>query len=321
MGKKYTRILVTGGAGFIGSNLVDRLLAEDMDVTVLDDLSSGNLENIPDAKNPSFHLVKGDIRDSETVKRALKDIDAVFHEAAFVSVTLSVHDPLVTHAVNATGTLNMLKNSSDLGVKRFVLASSAAVYGRTPTPLQKEDMVTNPSSPYAASKLVAENYTKLFYKIYGLETVSLRFFNVYGPRQRFDINCAYGGVIPVFLSRVQRNIPPLIFGDGRQTRDFVYIQDVVESNMLALNSKNATGEVFNIGSGAGVSINRIAKSLKRLLDNRDLQNLYAAPRVGDIRHSCADISKARRVLGYAPRFSLEQGLGELVDRSQHIPSD
>lgn len=312
MNRDYSRILVTGGAGFIGSHLVDRLLTEGYDVTVLDNLSSGHMKNIAHKRKRTFHFVKGDIRTSHDVKNALKDVDAVFHEAAFVSITQSVQKPIVNNEVNVAGTLNLLRASLRLGVKRFVFASSAAVYGKTRTPVQREDMMVSPESPYAASKLAAENYVRLYCKIYGLETVSLRFFNVYGPRQRFDIDCAYGGVIPIFLGRVLKDLPPLIFGDGRQTRDFVYIKDVVESKMLALASKKATGEVVNIGTGIGVSVNHIATSLKRLVRKENLRNLHSDARPGEIRHSRADISKARTVLGYEPKSSLDEGLGELV---------
>lgn len=315
--RDYSRILVTGGAGFIGSHLVDRLLTEGYEVTVLDNLSSGHLKNIAHERKKTFHFIKGDIRNSYVVKNALKDVDAVFHEAAFVSITQSVKKPIVNNAVNVAGTLNMLRASLRLGVKRFVFASSAAVYGKTRTPVQREDMMASPESPYAASKLAAENYVRLYCKIYGLETVSLRFFNVYGPRQRFDIDCAYGGVIPIFLGRVLKDLPPLIFGDGRQTRDFVYIKDVVESKMLALSSKRATGEVINIGTGIGVSVNHIATSLKRLVHKENLRNLHSDTRPGEIRHSRADINKAKRILGYTPTFSLEQGLGELVEWFKH----
>jgi len=314
MAREYSRILVTGGAGFIGSHLVDRLLNEDFEVTVIDNLDTGRLENITRHKDrEDFHFIKGDIRDFNLVKETIKDIDAVFHEAALASVTLSVENPILTNDINVAGTLNLLKASSDLGVKRLIYASSAAVYGDTYSPQKREDMTTNPTSPYGVSKLAAENYVKLFHKVYGLETVSLRCFNVYGPRQRFDIQCAYGGAITIFANRLLRNMPPIIYGDGEQTRDFVYIQDVVEANMLALNTKNAAGEVFNIATGTNVSVNQVANVLKEIMNKKNLKSIHADPRPTDIRHGYAEITKAEKILGFHPKVSLKKGLVKLVD--------
>jgi nucleoside-diphosphate-sugar epimerase len=311
---KYSKILVTGGAGFIGSHLVDRLLTDGYEVTVVDNLDTGRLENIVHHQGrKELHFIKGDIRDFDLVKKIIKDVDAVFHEAALASVTLSVKNPLLTNDINVTGTLNLLKASSDLGVKRFIYASSAAVYGDTFSPQKREDMTPNPTSPYGVSKLAAENYVKVFHKLYGLETVSLRYFNVYGPRQRFDIQSAYGGAITIFTNRLLKNMPPIIYGDGEQTRDFVYIQDVIEANMLALNTKNAAGEAFNIGTGTNVSVNQIAEILKDKMNRKNLKNVHADPRPTDIRHGYADISKAKKILGYNPRFSFKEGLAELVN--------
>jgi UDP-glucose 4-epimerase len=314
MAKDYSKILVTGGAGFIGSHLVDRLLNEGFEVTVIDNLDTGRLEKIAHHQGrKDFHFIKGDIRDSKLLIETMKDIDVVFHEAALASVTLSVQNPILTNDINVTGTLNLLKLSSDVGIKRFIYASSAAVYGDTASPQKREDMTPNPTSPYGVSKLAAENYVKLFYKVYGLETVSLRCFNVYGPRQRFDIQCAYGGAITIFLNRLLSNMSPIIFGDGEQTRDFVYIQDVIEANMLALNTKNAAGEAFNIATGTNVSINQVAELLKETLNKKDIKNIYANPRPTDIRHGYADTSKAKKILGYTPKYSLKEGLTELVN--------
>jgi nucleoside-diphosphate-sugar epimerase len=314
MSEHYSRMLVTGGAGFIGSHIVDRLLEEGFDVTVIDNLDTGSLEKIAQHKsNHDFHLVKGDIRDFDLVKETMKDVDAVFHEAALASVTLSVENPLLTNDINVTGTLNLLKASSDLHVKRFIYASSAAVYGNTKSPQKRENMTPNPTSPYGVSKLAAENYVKLFHKLYGLETVSLRYFNVYGPRQRFDIQSAYGGAITIFLNRLLKNMSPIMYGDGEQTRDFVYVQDVIEANMLALNNKNAAGEVFNIGTGTNVSVNQVAEALKDIMNKKDLKNVHADPRPTDIRHGYADINKAKKILGYHPKVSLKEGLTKLVN--------
>jgi UDP-glucose 4-epimerase len=310
---KHNNILVTGGAGFIGSHILDKLMEEGFDVTVIDNLETGRLENLAQhEKNKDFHFIRGDIRDFDLVKETLRDIDAVFHLAALASVTRSVKDPILTNDINVVGTLNLLKASSDLGVKRFVFASSAAIYGEAKSPLKKEDMFPNPTSPYGVSKLAAENYVRVFYNAYGLETVCLRFFNVYGPRQNVDIHGSYGGAISIFLNRILKRLPPIIYGDGEQTRDFIYIQDVVQANMLALSNKNAVGEVFNIGSGKKTSLNQIALALKNIMNRKDIKSIYADPRPTDIRHGYADISKAERILGYTPHFSIKEGLTELV---------
>jgi UDP-glucose 4-epimerase len=322
MTRGYSKILVSGGAGFIGSHIVDRLLSEGFEVTVIDNLETGHLKNIKHKQSrKELHFMRGDVRDFNSVRSAVKDIDAVFHEAAFVDVALSIENPILTNEVNVTGTLNILKASSDLGVKRFVYASSAAVYGSTLKRQKREDETLNPTSPYGVSKLAAENYVGLFNHLYGIETVSLRYFNVYGPRQSFNIRSAYGGVIALCVNRLLRNIPPIIYGDGEQTRDFVYVQDVVEANMLALSTKDAVGETFNLGSGTSTSINQIAELLKEITSKENLHNVYSDPRPGDIRHGYADISKARKLLGYNPKFSIREGLTELVNwytKNRHL---
>lgn len=312
MSRDFSRILVTGGAGFIGSHIVDRLLSEGFEVTVIDNLDTGRLENLPHKQNKGFNFIEGDIRDSNLVKKTMKNIDAIFHEAAMASVTLSVKNPILTNDINVTGTLNLLKASADLHVKRFVYASSAAVYGDTLPIKKKENMTPNPTSPYGVSKLAAENYIKAFHKVYGLKTVSLRYFNVYGTRQRFDIENAYGGVITIFVNRLLRNMPPIIYGDGEQTRDFVYIKDVVDANILAMTNNNAVGEIFNIGTGTKVSVNQIAATFKEILKKKNLKNLHKDPRPTDIRHGYADISKAKKVLGFNPKFSIQKGLDDFM---------
>jgi nucleoside-diphosphate-sugar epimerase len=314
MTHKYKRILVTGGAGFIGSHIVDRLIKEDLDVTVIDNLDTGRIENIAKHKNnKNFNFIKGDIRDLELVKKALKGIDAVFHEAALASVTLSVKEPILSNDINVGGTLNLLKASYDLDVKRFIFASSAAIYGDTKSPLKKEEANPKPTSPYGVTKMAAENYVRVFHKAYSLETVSLRYFNVYGPRQNFDINYAYGGAITIFTNRLLKNLSPIIYGDGEQTRDFVNVRDVVEANMLALNSEKSVGEVFNIGSGKGISVNRVAELLKELMNKNNIKTIYLDSRPTDIRHGYADISKAEKELGYSSQVSIQKGLTDLVN--------
>ncbi len=314
MKRDFGKILVTGGAGFIGSHIVDRLMEEDFSVTVFDNLNTGSLENISrHLGNKDFRFVEGDIRDINHVNKALKDIDVVFHEAALASVVLSVRDPILSNAVNVEGTLNVLKASCDAGVKRLVFASSAAVYGRTGSPEKNEDDNPNPPSPYGVTKLAAEKYVQVFQKLYGLETVCLRYFNVYGPRQRVDVHGSYGGVISIFINRILKDMPPTINGDGEQTRDFIYINDIVEANILAMNSTNGVGEAFNIATGKNVSINQIARILKRLLNKQHLKDIHNEPRPTDVKHGYASIKKAREILGYQPRCSIENGLSQLVE--------
>jgi nucleoside-diphosphate-sugar epimerase len=312
--QEYSRVLVTGGCGFIGSHIADQLLREGSEVTIIDNLDTGHLANVAGHQGKKgFNFIQGDIRDFALVKETMKDVDAVFHEAALASVTLSVKDPILTNDINVTGTLNLLKASADLHVKRFIYASSAAVYGDTLSPQKKEDLAPNPRSPYGISKLAAENYVKIFYKLYGLETVSLRYFNVYGPRQRFDLQCAYGGVITIFTNRLLRGMPPVVFGDGEQTRDFVYVADVVEANMLALNCRKAAGEAFNVGTGSSVSVNQVAETLKEIMNKKELKNISAPPRPADGRHGYADINKAHSILGFHPKVGLKDGLTQLVE--------
>jgi len=310
---KNSSILVTGGAGFIGSHMVDKLIEADADVTVLDNLDTGQMENLAQHKqNRNFHFVKGDIRNLRLVKQLVKDADTVFNLAAIASVQRSVEDPLLVNDVNVKGTLNLLKASLSSDVKRFVQASSAAVYGDVRTLPVREDFTPKPLSPYAISKLAADNYAMVFNRVYGLETVCLRYFNVYGPRQA---NNAYSGVITIFVNELLGNRSPRIFGDGEQTRDFVFVEDVVSATMLALTEKNAVGEIFNVASGRATTINEIVRILKKLMGKENLKLVYEETREGDIRHSCANIEKARALLGYEPVFSLEKGLRELV---QHM---
>jgi dTDP-glucose 4,6-dehydratase len=314
MAHNYEKILVTGGAGFIGSHIVDELIEKRFDVTVIDNLDTGRLENVArHQNNKDFHFIKGDIRNLHLLKGTMKGIDAVFHEAALASVTLSVKNPILTNDTNVGGTLNLLKVSCDLGVKRFIFTSSAAIYGEGKSPLKKEDDALNPTSPYGVSKLAAEKYVRVFYKAYGLETVCLRCFNVYGPRQNVDIHGSYGGAISIFINRILKGLPPMIYGDGEQTRDFVYVKDVVEANVLALNRKNANGEVFNIATGKKISINQVTNTLRDIIDKTYLKNIHVNPRPTDIRHGYADISKAQKILGYNPKFSIKEGLTKLVN--------
>jgi len=307
-----TRILVTGGAGFVGSHLVDRLMKEGCEVAVLDNFSSGRLENVEHhLDSEKFCLTKGDIRNLDDVKEAVKNVDAVFHLAAIVSVPLSIENPLLVNDVNVKGTLNLLESSLKADVKRLIYASSSAVYGEVDRLPIDERCPTNPVSPYAVSKLSAEYYCKVFCENYGLDTLCLRYFNVYGPRQVSD---SYSGVITQFINRIKQRKSPIVDGDGQQTRDFVHVKDVVEVNMLALECQHGFGEVINVGTGKQITINQLAEILLELSGRSDLKPKYVAPRKGDIRNSCADISKAIRALGYEPKVTLKEGLRMLLKR-------
>ena len=311
MSNNFHEILVTGGAGFIGSHIVDRLLDEGLKVRVLDDLSTGTKQNIAQhAKNKNFQLIEGDIRNTDHVNKATKGVDAVFHEAALVSVTKSVEDPLLANAINVNGTLNLLKACKDFKVKRFVFASSCAVYGDTNTLPIHEKVPLQPMSPYAVAKLASENYAQVFNELYGIETVGLRYFNVYGPRQRYG---QYSGVISIFINSMLKNKAPTIYGDGKQKRDFVNVKDVVEANILALTKKEASGKIFNVSIGDPVTINTIVKTIQKITGKTSLKPEYAKPREGDIKYSYADIKKIQQKLGYQPKIQRENGLKELVE--------
>jgi len=308
--QKGSRVLVTGGAGFIGSHIVDRLTEDGVEVGVLDNFSTGDARNLAKSSNRGLIIHEADIQDYEAVRKVIREYKVVVHQAALVSVARSVEEPLKVNGVNATGTLNLLRAAVEEKVDRFVYASSSSVYGDTETLPKKESMGTVPSSPYGASKLAAENYCRVFAKVYGLKTVSLRYFNVYGPRQKGGF---YSGVIPTFIRRVHEGKAPVIFGDGLQTRDFTFVQDVVEANILALNGPAIKGgEVYNIAAGGTISVNELALTIAGLLGKSDLAPEHTEPRKGDIRRSYADVSKAREELGYRPRFSLAQGLAETI---------
>jgi UDP-glucose 4-epimerase len=309
----YSRVLVTGGAGFIGSHLVDQLLSKGLEVVVLDNLSEGYLKNVKQhIGKENFQFVRGDIRDYRLVKELAMDVDAVFHLAALISVPESIKDPAMTDDVNVDGTLNLLKAFADSSVKRFVYASSCAVYGEAESLPIREDCPLKPTSPYGVSKVAAENYVRVFHDIYGLDTVCLRFFNVYGPRQAYS---DYSGVITQFLNRVSKNLHLVIFGDGEQTRDFVHVHDVVEANILALRTKRIAGEIFNIGTGMATTINQLADMLLEVTNKTRLKVTHSKPKKGEIKHSVADISKAKMKLRYYPKVSLKEGLKDLTKSS------
>jgi len=296
--------LVTGGFGFIGSHLVEGLLARGCAVRVLDDLSTGRPANLA-AVAERVDFIRGSITAAEDVDRAVAGCDTVFHLAALPSVVKSVEDPLMSHEVCATGTLRVLDGARRLGVKRLVYAASSSAYGDQPGAVRTEDDALMPMSPYAAAKLAGEHYCGCFTAVYGLETVRLRFFNVFGPRQ--DPKSPYTGVIALFIAAMSEGRAPTIFGDGLQTRDFVYVANVVQALMLAAQAENVVGKVFNIGNGGSATVLDLVKDLNELL-HKNLEPKLLPPRAGDVRHSQADIARAWRDLGYAPSISFRDGL-------------
>jgi len=305
------KIVITGGAGFIGSNLAEELSKEkENKVIIVDDLSTGKLRNI---KSLNIEFVKGSITNLNLLKRIFKDANYVFHQAAIASVQKSIEDPKRTNEVNVKGTLNVLIAARDREVKKVIYASSSAIYGDTPELPKKEDMIPNLLSPYAVTKLLSEYYCKVFNEVYGLKTISLRYFNVYGQRQ--DPFSDYAAVIPRFIDRVLENKPPMIYGDGEQTRDFIFVKDVVRTNILAMGN-DATG-IYNITNGNSISINELANMIMKLI-GKNFTPIYNDPRDGDIIHSIGDVSKAKKDLGYEPRYSLEEGLKRTIKSEKEI---
>jgi nucleoside-diphosphate-sugar epimerase len=303
------RFLVTGGAGFIGSHIVRRLVAENHFVRVIDNFCTGNSERLRDV-HAAIELIEGDLAKPNVCDRAVAGVDYVIHQAAIPSVQRSIRDPIGTNRANVTATLNLLESSRNEGVKRFVYAASSSAYGNTAVLPKHEAMPASPLSPYALQKFVGERYCKLYHELFGLETVCLRYFNVFGPAQ--DPNSEYSAVIPRFITRMLAQQPVTIFGDGEQSRDFTYIDNVVDANILSLQAKDAAGEVFNIGCGARFSLNQLVKELERILD-LSAQVDYSPTRPGDVRDSLADIEKARAILGYVPKISFENGLQYTVE--------
>ncbi|MCK4526054.1 SDR family oxidoreductase [candidate division WOR-3 bacterium] len=299
------KIVVTGGAGFIGSNIAEELSKEkDNKIIIVDDLSTGKMRNI---WNLDIEFVKGNITDLNFLRSIFKDVDYVFHQAAIASVQKSIEDPKRTDEVNAKGTLNVLIAARDRGVKKVIYASSSAVYGDTIELPKREGMTPSLLSPYAVTKLIGEYYCKVFNDVYGLKTISLRYFNVYGQRQ--DPYSDYAAVIPRFINRVSENKPPVIYGDGEQTRDFTFVKDVVRANILVMSS-DATG-IYNIANGNSISINELANIIIKLI-GKSLKPIHEAPKEGDIKHSFGDISKAKRDLCYEPVYSFEKGLKRTI---------
>lgn len=308
-------MLVTGGAGFIGSHIVHALLEEGHEVRVLDNLATGNRDNLPTRRDVEF--VEGDIRDLGLVFHSMQGVDAVFHQAALPSVPRSIADPLSCHEVNITGTFNVLLAARDAGARRVVFASSSSVYGDTPELPKHEGMPPHPLSPYAAAKLAGEHYGRLFHDHYGLETVGLRYFNVFGPRQ--SPKSEYAAAIPRFISTILAGEEPVIFGDGEQTRDFTPVENVVAANLGAAFSPLAAGKVYNVACGERMSLNVLIRTIG-MHAGRRVRPQYLPARLGDVRDSLADISAAQRDLAYEPVVSVEEGLARLVHQFQQADS-
>jgi nucleoside-diphosphate-sugar epimerase len=303
-----TRFLVTGGAGFIGSHLAEELTRRGAGVRVVDNLVTGKRRNLDHVKGVEF--IEGDLADVTVARRAVEGCTFVLHQAAIPSVPRSVQDPITSNRANIDSTLNVLVAARDAGVKRVVYAGSSSAYGNTPTLPKHEQMPTGPLSPYALQKLVGEQYMQLFTRLYGLETVTIRYFNVFGPRQ--DPSSPYSGVISVLISALVDGRQPTIYGDGEQTRDFTYIANVVDGVLRACESPKANGEVINVATGGRISLNQLFQ-IVRALTGSSLEPIYGPERAGDVRDSQADITKARELLGYTPTVTLEEGLKQTLE--------
>ncbi|MCX7747156.1 MAG: SDR family oxidoreductase [Clostridia bacterium] len=303
--------LITGGAGFIGSNLVEAILKAGHNVRVVDNLSTGKFENIREFIN-DIDFICGDLTDYRIAQKAVDSIDYVLHQAAIPSVPRSVADPIATNESIVTATVNLFRAAVETrNVKRIVQAASSSAYGNTPTLPKKEDMIPNPMSPYAVAKLTQEYYGKAFYNVYGLEVLSLRYFNVFGPKQ--DPNSFYAAVIPKFISLMMQDKQPTIYGDGETSRDFSYIENVVNANLKASVCKwPGNAEVFNIGCGQRISLNELVKNINSILGT-DIKPNYENERVGDVKHSLADISKAEELIGFKPSVDVYEGLNKLIE--------
>ena len=299
------KYIVTGGAGFIGSHIAEALAVKN-EVVIIDDLFSGKLQNLENFRH-SIHFVQGSITNLPLLKEICAEADGIFHEAAITSVPRSIKNPLATNEANVTGTLNVLIAANECGVRKVVFASSSSVYGDTPTLPKCEDMEPRPLSPYAVSKLAGEHYMKVFANLYGIKTVALRYFNVFGPRQ--DPNSDYAAVIPKFITRILNHESPIIFGDGNQTRDFTYIKDVVQANLMAMES-DAEG-IFNVAYHQRIDLNTLAHLIMEFTGNK-VPVLYDSPRAGDVRDSLADITRAKKAFNYQPEYTVKTGLQETI---------
>ncbi len=301
--------MVTGGAGFIGSNICRRLVQQGCFVRVVDNLLTGKKSNLADVID-RVEFIEADMGDPDVARAAMKDIDFVLHQGALPSVPRSVEDPAATHTHCIDATFTLLLAARDARIKRFVYASSSSAYGDTPDVAKVETMPPQPLSPYAVGKLTGEYYCSVFYSVFGLETISLRYFNVFGPYQ--DPTSQYAAAIPAFVTAIMHDKPPTVFGDGQQSRDFTYIDNVVDANLLAARAKSTSGEVVNIACGEAITVNSIIELINEIL-GKHIQPVYAEPRPGDVKHSLADITAAKNLLGFKPRVSFRQGLQKAID--------
>lgn len=305
------KYLVTGGAGFIGSNIVKELLRQGQEVRVLDNFATGKRENIlPLMKDPNLTMIEGDQRSFHVVRAAVKGVDYILHQGALPSVPRSINDPITSNDVNILGTLNLLEAAREFEVRRFVCASSSSIYGNSETMPKVETMPVNPMSPYALTKYAQERYSQIFYQLYGVETVALRYFNVFGPNQ--DPTSQYSAVIPKFIKLIQQEKEPVIYGDGTQSRDFTYVENNVWANIQACTAEKALGEVINIACGKRYTLLDLVRMINEIL-GKDIEPKFAPERPGDVKHSLADIHKAQELLGYEVRVSFREGLEKTID--------
>jgi UDP-glucose 4-epimerase len=305
-----SKYLITGGAGFIGSNIAKELLARGEQVRVLDNFSTGRRENIEGFKNnPNFELIEGDLRDLEIVKKACDGVDFILHQGALPSVPRSIKDPVGVNGVNTLGTLNILETAKDLGVKRVVFASSSSIYGNNPTLPKHEEMSVSPLSPYALTKYAGERYCQLYHQLYGLETVALRYFNVFGPNQ--DPSSEYSAVIPKFIKLMSEDKRPVIYGDGIQSRDFTFVANNVAANIAACTAEKVSGQVMNIACGERYTLLDLIKAINEIL-GKNIEPEFQPERTGEVKHSMADISRAQEILDFAVKIKFKEGLEETI---------
>lgn len=301
--------LVTGGAGFIGSHLAETLVKKGFKVRLVDNFSTGLRKNIEHIIN-KIELIEADITDLDICREIVRDVSVVFHQAAVPSVPRSVEDPITSHKSNVDGTFNLLVAAKEAKVKRFIYAASSSAYGDTEISPKYEQILPQPKSPYAVNKLVGEYYCKVFYECFGLQTISLRYFNVFGPRQ--NPKSQYAAAIPAFVTAILEDKPPIVYGDGEQSRDFTYIDNVIEANLLAASAPELHGEVVNIACGRSITVNQIIEKINKLL-GKDIRPVYTSPRPGDVRHSLADIRLAKEIIGYSPIVHFEEGLEKTIE--------
>ncbi|MGB2808023.1 MAG: SDR family oxidoreductase [Sedimentisphaerales bacterium] len=303
------KFLITGGAGFIGSNICKKLISQGYFVRVVDNLLTGKKSNLKDFID-KIEFIEADMGDEEVARTAMKDIDVVLHQGALPSVPRSVEDPAATHKHCVDATFTLLLAARDAGIKRFVYASSSSAYGDTPTLLKVETMLPQPLSPYAVGKLVGEYYCSVFYKVFDLETISLRYFNVFGPHQ--DPASQYAAAIPAFVTAILKDTPPTVFGDGLQSRDFTYVDNVVEANLLAAQAEHTAGDVINIACGQAITVNETIEVINAAV-GKNIKPIYTKPRSGDVKHSLADIRAAEKLIGFRPKVPFKQGLQLAID--------